>query len=255
MKYVECKTQEELDVALKDSDVYPKLVGNGFFEIYDNSQVRACGSIQVRACGSIQVRAYGSSQVTASDNSQVTAYDSSQVTAYDSSQVTAYDNSQVRASKYVAVTKHGTKTEVNGGIQIKYLPPQNLKEWFEEYGVEPKDGVVILYKAVNSDFHSEHGGIYTPGTTPKSDKWDNGKEECGHGLHFCGTVNHAIGFNYNAKRFVACPVRVDEIAFTKNGDYPTKVKAPRVVAPGCFEVDVNGTPVKQKVSVVGKPLN
>jgi hypothetical protein len=203
------------------------------------SQVRVSGSSQVRAYDSSQVRAYDSSQVTASDSSQVRAYDSSQVTAYDSSQVRAYGSSQVTASKYVAVTKSGKGVKATGGVQIDYLPPQNLAEWLEEYGVEVNDGVVILYKAVGSDFMSERGGNYAPGTTPECDSWQTDCE-CGHGLHFSGTPHHALGFYANAKRFVACPVAVDSIAHWPNGDYPTKVKAPRVVAPGCFEVDING---------------
>jgi hypothetical protein len=43
----------------------------------------------------------------------------------------------------------------------------------------------------------------------------------------------------HASRFVACPVRVDEIVVHPNAAYPTKVKAPRVCAP-CYEVDING---------------
>ena len=213
MKSIQCRTQAELDAALKDPNLWPELVGDGKFEIY----------------GSSQVRAYGSSQVT----------------AYDSSQVTAYDSSQVTASKQVAITKHGKKTKVKGGVQIDYQNPQNLADWFEEYGLKAKRGVVILYKAVGSDFKSERGGDYTPGTTPESDSWST-KEECGHGLHFCGTPCHALGMAANAKRFVGCPVRVDSIAHWPNGDYPQKVKAPRVVKPGCFEVDIDGKPIAER---------
>jgi hypothetical protein len=247
MKIVKCTTQAELDAALKDPDTWPELVGGGSFEISGSSQVTAYGSSQVRAYGSSQVTAYDSSQVTAYDSSQVTACGSSQVTAcgssqvtaYGSSQVTAYGSSQVRASKYVAITKNGTRVKATGGVQIDYLPPQNLAEWLEEYGVEVNDGVVILYKAVGSDFMSERGGNYAPGTTPECDSWQTDCE-CGHGLHFAGTPHHALSFHFAAKRFVACPVAVDSIAHWPNGDYPTKVKAPRVVAPGCFEVDING---------------
>ena len=295
MKNVQCRTQAELDAALKDPSVWPELVGDGEFEIsgssqvtasgssqvtaygssqvtaydssqvtaygssqvtaYDSSQVKAYGSSQVTASGSSQVKAYGSSQVTAYDSSQVTAYDSSQVraygssqvtasgssqvTAYDSSQVTAYDSSQVTASKYVAVTKNGNRVKATGGVQINYIPPQNLAEWMEEYSIQVTDGVAIVYKAVGSDFKSQRGEDYTPGTTPECDRWDT-SVECGGGLHVCGTPHHALGFYTEAKRFVALPVVVDSIAHWPNGDYPTKVKVPRVVAPGCYEVDING---------------
>ncbi len=220
MKYVDCRTQAELDAALKLPDTIPNLIGDGEFEIS------------------------GSSQVTAYGSSQVTAYGSSQVTASESSQVRAYGSSQVTASKYVAVTKTGNAVKAVGGVQIDFVPPQELSEWFDEYNVVPKDGVVILYKAVDSDFMSPRKGNYSPGSTPKSDKWDDGGEECGSGLHFCGTPFHALGFYPDAKRFVGCPVKVESIAMHVGGQYPQKIKAPEVVAPGCFEVDINGKPVK-----------
>jgi hypothetical protein len=103
----------------------------------------------------------------------------------------------------------------------------------------PENGIVILYKAVGSDFISERGGNYEPGNLTECDTWDT-SVECGHGLDFCGTPHHALGMYMDAKRFVGCPVAVDSIAHSPNGDYPQKVKAPRVVSPGCFEVDING---------------
>jgi hypothetical protein len=109
----------------------------------------------------------------------------------------------------------------------------------EEYSIQVTDGVAIVYKAVGSDFKSQRGEDYTPGTTPECDRWDT-SVECGGGLHVCGTPHHALGFYTEAKRFVALPVVVDSIAHWPNGDYPTKVKVPRVVAPGCYEVDING---------------
>ncbi len=247
MKNVKCSTQAELDDALKNSEVWPELVGGGYFEIsdsatvtaYDSATVTASGSATVTAYGSATVTAYGSATVTASGSATVRAYGSATVTAYDSATVTAYGSATVRASKYVAITKTGGRVNATGGVQIDYQSPQSLAEWFEEYGVAPVDGIAVLYKAVGSDFKSERGGDYTPGTTPKSDSW-NTTQECGHGLHFCGTPHHALGFYLEAKRFVACPVAVDSIAFTASGDYPTKVKAPCVVAPGCYEVDIDG---------------
>jgi hypothetical protein len=218
MKNVECRTQAELDAALKDPNVWPILVGDGVFEVSDSASVRASGS------------------------ASVTAWDSASVRAWDSASVTASDSASVTASKYVAVTKHGNNVKATGGVQIDYLPPQNLAEWLDEYGLTPIDGVVILFKAIGSDFKSKRGGDYTPGTTPECDHWDT-SIECGGGLHFCGTPHHALGMALNSKRFVACPVAVDSIAHWPNGDYPQKVKAPRVVAPGCYEVDINGKEV------------
>jgi hypothetical protein len=206
---------------------------------YGYSQVTAYGSSQVTACGSSQVIAYGSSQVRACGSSQVIAYGSSQVRAYGSSQVIAYDSSQVRASKYVAVTILG-KPNVVGGVKIRPRAPSNIAEWIADYGIRVrKGGVVILYKAVGDDCRSEYGTSYAPGETPSAADWDGGKAECGGGLHFCPSPALALTFNRAATRFIACPVKVSEIAFHQDAAYPTKVKAPRVCAP-VWECDIDG---------------
>ena len=236
---------------------------------YDSSQVRACDSSQVRACGSSQVTAYGFSQVTAygfsqvtacdssqvtaydssqvraCDSSQVTAYDSSQVTACDSSQVRAYDSSQVTAAKQVAVTIHGVGPKVRGGVRINYKYPSDVDEWLASYCLKKKRGIVILYKGVGDDYKSPLGTSYAPGTKPEAADWDDGKAECGYGLHFCAHPALTVEFNRDAKRFIACPVKVSEIVVHKNPRYPTKVKALRVYGE-CFEVDINGNPVAKK---------
>ena len=199
MKNIECRTQAELDAALKDPSVWPLLIGSGEFEVSGSATVRAWGSVTVQAS----------------------------------------DSATVLASKYVAVNKSGGRVKAIGGVQIDYLPPQNLAEWMEEYDIKVADGVAIVYKAVGSDFKSERGGDYTPGTCPECDHWDT-SVECGGGLHVCGTPFHALSFYADAKRFVALPVAVDSIAHWPNGEYPTKVKVPRVVAPGCYEVDIDG---------------
>ena len=43
-------------------------------------------------------------------------------------------------------------------------------------------------------------------------------------------------------RFVACPVRLEDMAVDLNGDYPNKVKVSGVCAP-VYEVHEDGTPV------------
>ena len=227
MKNVECRTQDELDAALRDPNVWPILVGDGRFEVSGNATVQAWDSATVQASGSATVQAWGSTTVQ----------------AWGSATVRASDSATVRASKYVAVTKSGGKVKATGGVHIDYLPPQNLAEWMEEYDIQVKDGVAIVYKAVDSNFKSQYGGEYSPGSQTKCDHWDP-SVECGGGLHVCGTPFHALSFYANAKRFVALPVAVDSIAHWPNGDYPTKVKVPRVVAPGCYEVDIDGKPVK-----------
>ena len=43
-------------------------------------------------------------------------------------------------------------------------------------------------------------------------------------------------------RFVACPVRLEDMVVHPNGDYPDKVKVSGVCAP-VYEVHEDGTPV------------
>ena len=48
MKTVKCSTQAELDEALKNPEVWPELVGGGYFEVYGSATVRAYDSATVR---------------------------------------------------------------------------------------------------------------------------------------------------------------------------------------------------------------
>ncbi len=206
-----------------------------------SSQVTACGSSQVTAYGSSQVTAYGSSQVTAYDSSQVTAYGSSQVTAYGSSQVTAYDSSQVTATDWVGVTVHpGAKVEGGKQIEIPRLDTPAL--WCEFYGIPVDDGVAVMYKAVNDDFDSPYGMSYKPGTVPVAPDWDEGKAECGGGIHVSPRPFMALAFHGEATKFVGCPVKLEEVAVHPDGHYPEKVKAKGCCAP-VFEVDIDGEPL------------
>ena len=225
-KEIEVKSQQELNEVCAKGDI--AIVRQGVYE--------ASGSAQVRAYDSAQVRAYGSAQVRASDSAQVTASGSAQVTASGSAQVTA--------SKQVAVTITG-KPKVTGGIQIKYKGPTTARQWLDNYGVKAVKGVVTLYKIVRDDFKSQHGTSYAPGSTPKADDWDGGKAECGGGLHFCPDPALCIQFDSMGTKFIACPVKVSEIAVHKDPQYPTKIKAPRVCSP-TWEVDIFGKSIKAK---------
>ena len=235
MEYVDVKTQAELEKVLKKGNI-PNCRGNGAFRAYGSSQVTAYGSSQVTACDSSQVTAFDSSQVKASDSSHVTACDSSQVRAYGSSQVTA--------SAFVAVTIHGKTSKVKGGKIIRIPVITTAVQWCKFYGVEIKSGVAVMFKAVRNDFKSKRGMEYTPGSTPKAPDWDNGKEECGGGLHFSPRPFMALKFDLEATRFVGCPIKVSEIVVHKDAQYPDKIKAPRVYKP-CFEVDIDGNPIRK----------
>jgi len=150
----------------------------------------------------------------------------------------------VEAGKYVAVSDHGPRTTITGGVIITIPKPASAEAWCEFHGVEVVDGVATLYKAVGDNYASSHGMAYPPGSTRAAPDWDGGQLECGGGLHFSPRPSAALQFAYGAKRYVGCPVRLDEIVVHPDGSYPEKVKAPRVVEPGCFECDIDGKPLQ-----------
>ena len=171
--------------------------------------------------------------------------DSATVTAYGSATVRAYGSATVTASKYVPVQILSSRVKVGGGVQIHKPSPKTAAAWCAEYGIKPIRGVVILFKAVGADYRSPKGCDYSPGTIPVAIDWDGGKQECGGGLHFSPFPWMALKFNPDAKRYVACPVRVKDIAKPiPNASYPDKCKAKGCCAP-TWECDIDGKPAKQ----------
>ncbi|HYC00434.1 MAG TPA: hypothetical protein VEC57_14955 [Candidatus Limnocylindrales bacterium] len=210
----------------------------------DSSQprVEAWGSsqprVEARESSQPRVEAWGSSQP------RVVARDSSQprVEARGYVQLSVSGRTTVTAGPQCSVLIEGAAPQVEGGQQTR-LERSTAAEWCAFYGLPIVDGVVTLYKAVRHDFASNHDPAFfwRPGTLPSVPRMD--AHECGVGLHFCPSPGHARAF-YNAEdaRYIACPVRVDDIRVHPNPDYPTKVKAPRVCAP-VFEVTEDGEPI------------
>jgi hypothetical protein len=215
---IEVRTQAEMDRALakaKRGDLIV-CVGDGYFQVSS-----------------------GSATVYASDSATVYASGSATVYAYGSATVYASGSATVYASNYVAVHKHHPTVTVSGGVIIEPPTITTIEQWCDYHGVTITDGQVILYKAVDDQYRANHNGFeYKPGTAPEAPDWDP-IPECGGGLHFSPSPHHALGFNYAATRFVACPVLVSELVVHPNGQYLTKVKGPRVAAP-CWEVDIHG---------------
>jgi hypothetical protein len=142
------------------------------------------------------------------------------------------------------VTRHGDKSLVDGGILIQLPELKTAREWCEFYGVSvDESGVVVLYKAVRDDYKThQYGFMYQPGTMPEAPDWDGGERECGGGLHFSPHPIMALKYDRDATKFIACPVKADDIVTHPNGQFPDKVKAPRLCAP-CYEVDIDGNRV------------
>jgi hypothetical protein len=149
---------------------------------------------------------------------------------------------RVEAKPTVSIVGFG-KPIITGTERVQLVQIATAAQWCDFYGAEiDADGIAILYKAVDKDFRSGRGFAYVPGSTPAAPDWDGGKAECGGGLHFTAHPSAAQAFFLEATRFVACPVRLDDIVVHEDAQYPSKVKAPRICAP-IYEVDRYGKPV------------
>ncbi len=136
--------------------------------------------------------------------------------------------------------KGWTTSDSTGLIQI-FRNPDCIEEWLSIYEVPIKNGKVILYKAVGKYYRSYYDSKfhYRPGSIPRASDWDDGKKECGGGLHFCPTIDHAISFFPGYSHLIACPVKVDDIVYRSKSYFPTKIKARGCCAP-IWKVDKFG---------------
>jgi len=174
----------------------------------------------------------------------IRVWGSSSVVAWGSSRVEAWESSHVVAAKYVAVHRPAnSKAKVTGGVLIQLPAITTAEDWCDFYGVEPKDGIVILFKGLDDHYQSSREFVWTPGSVPVAPDWDGGMAECGGGLHFSPRPSATRQFAPEATRFVGCPVRLSDIRPPKEADkYPAKVKASGCCGP-VFEVDLDGNPI------------
>ena len=201
------------------------------------------GSASVSASGSASVRASGSASVSAFDSASVSAFDSASVSAFDSASVRAYDSATVSASKFVAVHLHSTRVTLSGGVVIDLttLDLTDPQTWAEYHGLHVVDGIVQVFKAVNDRWTTDRGIDYSPGALPEAADWA-ATRDCGNGLHFGHTPDHATRYHMAATRWVRCGVRLADIIVLDD-----KIKAPRAVTP-CVAVDRDGIDITVEVS-------
>jgi hypothetical protein len=195
----------------------------------------------VTAWGSATVHAAGASTVEALEQAIVTAAGSVTVRAFGTSIVRARGATSVEAGAGAVVMRHGGDGAPGAGV-VQARRPADAAEWCAWYGVPVEDGVAVLYKAVDDDFFSYYGVSYRPGSVPVAEDWDGGEAECGGGLHFSPRPTFAVPGPADRMRYVACPVRLADIAFHPDATYPDKVKARAVCAP-VWEVHEDGTAV------------
>ena len=129
--------------------------------------------------------------------------------------------------------------KVSGGTS-EIIDIDSPEGWCKFYGVKVSKGMALVYKAVDSNYMSERGTSYAPGSTPQAPDWDGGIKECGGGLHFSPTPRMALCFNSSATKFLGCWVKLGDLRGGNESDhYPEKCKSKGVAVP-CFEVDING---------------
>jgi len=236
--------------------------GGARFHPAVSSSVVAWESSRVEAWGSSSVVARGSSRVEARGSSRVEAWGSSSVVAWGSSRVEAWGSSRVVAKGFVSLSLwgkatatlsltchafiHSDEVQATGGKKTKAII-STPKQWCDYYGVEVKNGIAVLYKAVGQEYCSNHDNAfkYTPGTMPEAPDWDEGKQECGKGLHFSPHPKMTKDFLSHPSHYIACPVALKDMAIHPDGDYPQKCKAKRVCKP-CWEVDEDGNAINTK---------
>ena len=232
----------------------------------ESSRVVAWGSSSVEARESSSVEAWGSSRVVAWESSRVVARESSSVVARGSSSVEARESSSVEAWESSSVEARGDvfirlysariikasasvlikdqrrkKTPIDNATVIPAVVWKTAAEWCDYYGVEVKDGAALLFKGVKSNYKSERGGDYTPGTTPVCDDWDGGKIECGKGYHLSPHLMMTKEF-CRPDKFIAGWVSLSDMAVHPDGKYPQKCKIHKYTSP-VWECDIDGKPV------------
>jgi hypothetical protein len=234
--------------------------GSASVRAFDSASVRAFGSASVSAFGSASVRAFGSASVRASGSASVSAFDSASVRAFGSASVHASGSASVhasgsasvRASKYVAVHLHSSRATVEGGvvIDLAQLNRSDPAAWCDMQGLEPEDGHVVVYKAVDDELVSDHGFVYPLGGTVEAPDW-RATDECGYGLHFGPTPLHAAHYHSNsdAVRYLACRIPLDTMVGITDPTATAKCKAQRCEV--LYEVDELGRKVESVVTAGG----
>ena len=106
------------------------------------------------------------------------------------------------------------------------------QRFMSRYGLTPKRGRLIVFKAVDEAYHSGWDFHYPIGETVTDPDW-RPTTSCGHGLHFGPTPHDAQSYFIDATRFLACEVKVSGMIVL---DDKIKVESARVL----YEVDING---------------
>lgn len=250
---VEVRTQAEMEDVIKAGNT--PICVEGRFVLSLSMRAELWGNSSAELLGNSSAVLRENSSAVLRGNSSAELWGDSKAIAFGAAIIRVFSCLSVVASHAVTVVIHGCKERIQGGVQIEVKQPTTAREWCEFYGVEivEKDGCAILFKGVGDNWKSPKGGDYTPGTVPRAPDWDGGTKECGGGFHFSPHPVMTLEFNSVATKFVACPVRLDEIVVHANAKFPNKVKAAGCCGP-CWEVDRDGKRVglPYRMSIVDK---
>jgi hypothetical protein len=204
--------------------------------------VEARGSSHVVARGSSHVVAWESSHVEARGSSHVVAWESSHVEAWESSHVEAWGSSAVHNhSGYTTLELFGFSAAwliakaskvVRTGSNTTLIEPKQEKgtiAWLDREAVGLKDGKVVLFKRVSSEFKTQENTAnethWVIGTTVEHLAWQPEKAECGSGkFHACSRTYFCDEFRTGpGDRYVAIEIAMEDLFVWEGGSYPHKV--------------------------------
>jgi hypothetical protein len=102
----------------------------------------------------------------------------------------------------------GIVVDADGFPKPRDLP----REWCKQHGLRVRNGCVTLWKAVDSNFTSNHGAVYRPRTTVTASDY-RPTLDCGQGLHFGPTPDVALRYHHavNGTVVLKCRVPLDSL--------------------------------------------
>ena len=208
----------------------------------ENSSVEAWGNSSVEAWGDSSVEAWGNSSVVAWENSSVVAWENSSVEAWENSSVEAWGNSGIHnQSELTSLILAGysvvwlikkAKSLVKNSKTVTVITPPPIstnEEWLDNQGVEIKDGKVILFKRVSSDFKTQektkNETNWTIGNLIEHSNYNPKTQECGEGkFHACSRPYFCDEFrNQKDDKYIAIEIKVEDLYCWPSASYPYKI--------------------------------
>ncbi|MDD4564801.1 MAG: hypothetical protein PHE79_04920 [Eubacteriales bacterium] len=138
---------------------------NSSVEAWENSSVEARENSSVVARENSSVEARENSSVVARGNSSVVARGNSSVVAWGNSSVEARGNSSAKLCGWsqARIMSRYAKYELLNNARV-ILPFRGIDDYIEYFGIEERNGNLILYKSVHAEgegvYHSDHDGRF-----------------------------------------------------------------------------------------------